>query len=115
MKWNATFNEIVDNIEFEEGALDPPIALAEINRAIMGMNEAGTFLGKVIAEAVHNPDALHGVDDDVAETVRHLIDVTDALSAALCGCTCAECQPCECTDDDVCGSCLALYEEEEDG
>lgn len=106
-EWDSAFNEIVNQMEFEYEL--PPLTAAEVSRAIMGANEAATYLGKVMAVILGDPNALVTVTEDTAEAIRDLIELTDQISSTLSGCECEDCRDCDCTDDNMCDTCTDKY------
>lgn len=108
INWNQMFDNIVQDINVEVDASYENLTSWEIHRAVAGMNETSTYLGRFLLEQVNQPELrLHR---KVTPYVRKLIDITNRLSELLAMCECPECaeelDECWCTDDMLCDNCL---------
>lgn len=116
---NFDFDKLFDSIaeNFDGDDLSDPrfpqLSAWEINRAIVGMNEVSTYLGRYILQcADKNGGVLAGTTSSM---VRELIRLTGILAEELSVCYCPECvaDDCpDCTNDEICEDCLRDIEEE---
>lgn len=97
----SLFQEITENIEFEEPSLD----ILELSRCILHVGEAKLLLDRLMAEVLVKPELLFQADEDLAILVRDIMGVSDELASMLSGCTCAKCQGCMCEEDETCEIC----------
>lgn len=118
----ALFNEIVKDLNMDDRSDPRQLTLWEINRAVSGMNEASTYLGRVMAEVFN--ENMVAIPAEIKPLLAEIIRITDEMSKVLSVCSCPDCEALEdcpqCVDDPhgICDDC-ALYfaseaEEEDD-
>lgn len=121
--WEKDFGHIVDGLEInvseiiEEETIasepdDSAISDWEIHRALVGMTEASTYLGRFFLQRV--VDEEHEFDPAAIPFVREIIKLTETISTILADCDCPECVCQECTDEEMCQDCIDDLEDETD-
>lgn len=117
MNWEEEFDEIIQSIDLQD-LKDPrfdALTQEEVNRAVVGMNEAATYLGRYLLQCMFNDAAK--LPEELGVYVRELIQLTDTISTVLSTCTCPDCmgEECEdCTDEYLCDECIRRIEEDGD-
>lgn len=112
--WEKEFNTIVEGLDMQD-LKDPrfdKLTTEEVSRAILGMNESATYLGRYLMQCMFDPETK--LPDELGVYVRELIQLTDTISTVLSTCTCPECmgEECDdCTDEYMCEDCVRRLEE----
>lgn len=115
-KWDEEFFSIVqklDAIDIQEARSSDDLSKDEITRAILGMNECATYLGRHLMQCMFDPDAK--IPSGLNAFIRELTELTDEISNVLSECNCEECQMavCDnCTDEYMCEECVRRLEED---
>lgn len=98
---DAKFEQIVHEL-----AMDDELEVWEVNRAIVGMNESATYLGRYILRHFMDDKEAEILDKEARTLIRNIIHMTDTLSSMLADCDCPDCSTCdECDGDEFCPYC----------
>jgi len=113
--WEEEFNSIVQSMDLDD-IKDPrfdKLTTEEVSRAILGMNETSTYLGRYLMQCIFDPS--EELPEELAIYVRELVELTDTISTVLSACACPECLPedcIDCTDEYMCEDCIRRLEED---
>lgn len=118
MNWDQEFQQIISSIDPKD-LKDPrydKLTNEEVSRAIVGMNETATYLGRYLLQCMLFDNAAE-LTEEMNVHVRELISLTDTLSAILSECRCPECtgeyDDCPtCNDEYICDDCVRRLEED---
>ncbi len=115
MDWEEEFKDIVQGIDLQD-LKDPrfdDLTPEEVSRAIVGMNEAATYLGRYLLQCMFDDQTQ--LPEELNVFIRELVQLTDTISTVLSTCTCPECvgedEDCFCTDEFMCEECVRRLEE----
>lgn len=110
--WEKEFKEIIGSVELNglEKNFDG-LTKDEVIRAIVGANEAATYMGRYIMQCILSNDSQ--LPEELNDIIRDLIKTTDAISNILSECRCQDCIECDyCTDEYICDECVQRLEED---
>lgn len=116
MQWDKEFLSIIKNldaVDIKEARSSDAISQDEVTRAILGMNECSTYLGRYLMQCIFDPD--EEIPPTLNVLIRELIDLTDNISNVLSECNCDECrmEECpDCTEEYMCEECVRQLEED---
>lgn len=114
--WEEEFENIINGIDLRD-LKDPrfeSLTPEEVSRAIVGMNESATYLGRYLLQCMFDQETK--LPEELNVYIRELTQLTDTISTILSTCTCPEClgEECDdCTDEYMCEDCVRRLEEED--
>jgi hypothetical protein len=92
--WESLFHNIVEGIDIDaqteaEEELEE-VDVWQLNRAIVGMNEAATYLGRHLMQCMTEEDN-EALSKGLPKLLNDLIAITELLSEMLSDCDCEDC------------------------
>jgi hypothetical protein len=89
--WNGLFDSIIKDINIDsvmQDDQDDEVDQWLLNRAIVGMNEAATYLGRHVMQCIEDDNS---TPSGLAAYLTKVIELTEALSELLSDCDCEDC------------------------